>query len=264
MAGAFHASAEAYDRHVGRYGGELASALIAAAGICVGMRALDVGSGTGALTRRLARLLGAEKVAAVDPAESFVETCRARVGSADVRMGVAEELPFDDGEFDAVLAQLVLNHMSDPVRGVQEMRRVARPGGVVVACVWDFAEGMQMLRAFWEAALLLDPIGAVESGAGNTPPFCHPGELRELWVKSGLTRVEVGELVVGAEYADFEDYWWPFAAGAGGSGKYCASLDRQRQTALREEVDRRLGFPAGAFRLTARAWYAYGRSAGRA
>jgi hypothetical protein len=71
--------AEAYDRHVGRYGTQLASGLIEAAGVKSGWRALDVGCGPGPLTRALADLLGQQNVAAVDPSEPFVEACRERV-----------------------------------------------------------------------------------------------------------------------------------------------------------------------------------------
>jgi hypothetical protein len=117
-----------------------------------------------------------------------------------------------------------------------------------------------MLRTFWDAAVSLDPIGAAEFGAGTKTPYSEPDDLRELWQRSGLTKVEVGELVVGAEYADVEDFWAPFAAGAGGSGRYCRSLDERGQTALREEVTRRLDLPKGPFRLTARAWYVCGLS----
>jgi 2-polyprenyl-3-methyl-5-hydroxy-6-metoxy-1,4-benzoquinol methylase len=202
-----YGSPEAYDRHVGRYGAGLAAALLAVVGIRLGMRALDVGCGTGALTTALARVLGPARVSAVDASRAFVETCRARAPGTDVRIGVAEELPFDDGEYDAVLAQLVLNHMNDPARGTREMRRVASSGGVVAACVWDFADGMRMLRTFWDAAASLDPVRASEFGAGKEMPFRHPDELRELWQTSGLTNVEVGELTVAVDYSDFEDFW---------------------------------------------------------
>jgi ubiquinone/menaquinone biosynthesis C-methylase UbiE len=78
--------AEAYDRHVGRYGAELAAELIRVAGLRRGQRAIDVGCGPGALTRALADTLGAGHVAAVDPSEAFVAACRARVPGADVRV----------------------------------------------------------------------------------------------------------------------------------------------------------------------------------
>jgi SAM-dependent methyltransferase len=253
-----HASAEAYERHVGRYGPELAAAMIQLARIERGQRALDVGCGPGALATALVELLGADAVAAVDPSEPFVEICRSRAPGADVRVGRAEELPFGDDAFDAVLAQLVVQRLSDAPQGVREMGRVARPGGVVAACVWDFASGMTMLRTFWDAAVAIDPAGARRFGAGSPMPYCTPGELRELWRGAGLADVQVGELLVGADYAGFDDFWSSFSGGVGGSSAYCASLDERCRSALREDIWRRLGAPEGAFRLTARAWYARG------
>ena len=232
----FEASAEVYDRHVGRYGPRLAAALIEAAGVASGSRALDVGCGPGVLTRVLAELLGPTRVAAVDPSEPFVEACRERVPGADVRLAAAEELPYADGEFDSVLAQLVVNFMADPEAGVAEMRRVARPGAAVAACVWDYPGEMTMLRAFWDAALELDPTAPDE---GRTMRFCRPGELAGLWQRCGLADVEDGALVVEAAYEDFDDYWAPFPAGVAPSGAYCASLDPARREALREACFRR-------------------------
>ena len=255
-------SAEAYERHVGRYAPELAAGMIELAGVEAGHRALDVGCGPGALTTALGEVIGPESVAAVDPSEAFVEVCRARAPDADVRVARAEELPFADDEFDAVLAQLVVQRLDDAPRGVAEMRRVARPGGVVAACVWDFAGEMTMLRTFWDAAVALDPDGARHFGAGTPMPYCRPDELRALWADAGLVQVEVGELHAGVDYADFEDFWSSFLGGVGGSGAYCESLAEAGRNALRDEVRRRLGSPHGPFRLTARAWYARGMAAG--
>lgn len=257
-----HPSGDPYDRHVGRYSPELAKALIAVAGVEWGQRALDVGCGTGALAEALAALLGADSVAAVDPSQASVETCARRVPGVDVRVARAEELLFADGDLDAALAQLVVPWMGDPPQGVAEMRRVVRPGGVVAACTWDFASGMTMLRTFWDAAVAVDRRGATQAGALNRTRLCDPDELRDLWARVGLVEIDAGELVVGADYADFDDFWSPFPAGVGGSGTYCASLDEAGQDALREEVRRRLGSPTRPFRLTARAWYVRGRRPG--
>ncbi|MGH2946420.1 MAG: class I SAM-dependent methyltransferase [Solirubrobacteraceae bacterium] len=127
-AATFRTPAEAYDRHIGRYGGELARALIDAAGVRPGQRALDVGCGPGALASELVSLLGAERVAAVDPSAPFVEACRQRLSGVQVELASAETLPFEDGAFDHALAQLVVNFMTDPLAGVREMQRVTRPG----------------------------------------------------------------------------------------------------------------------------------------
>lgn len=148
--------AEAYDRHVGRYGAQLAAGLIDIAAVRRGQRVLDVGCGPGPLTAALAEVVGSDHVAAVDPSVPFVAACRARVPGADVRVGVGERLPWDDGGFDAALAQLVVQLRDNPAAGVDEMRRVTRPGGVVAACVWD-SGAMPALRAFWDAALAVAP-----------------------------------------------------------------------------------------------------------
>ena len=125
------------------------------------------------------------------------------------------------------------------------------------AAVWDYAGGMTMLRAFWDAALeKLDPDAPDE---GRTMRFCREGELGELFERSGLAEVAAGELVAEAEYESFDDYWAPFPTGLAPSGAYCASLGPAEQEALRDACFRRLDSPGGPFTLTARAWYAVGR-----
>jgi SAM-dependent methyltransferase len=251
--------AEAYDRHVGRFGAQLASGLAEVAGVRPGQRALDVGCGPGPLTRVLADRLGAENVAAVDPSEPFVAACRARVPGADVRVAMAEELPFAENEFDVVLAQLVVQLMDDRDRGVREMVRVARPGGVVAACVWD-SRAMPLLQAFWDAALAVAPTQGGELDEGKRVGYPTRAGLGELWEACGLCGVSTGELSVVTTYESFDDLFAPFEAGSGHSGACFASLDERKQQSLRAEAHRLLGRPDGPLTLTARAWWAYGRA----
>jgi SAM-dependent methyltransferase len=143
---AFLHGAGAYERHIGRYGVELAQESIKFADVRSGQRVLDVGCGPGALTRQLAVLLGAEHVAAIDPSPSFVQACRDRLPGVHAQVAAAEALPFADGVFDRVLAQLVMNFMTDAVAGVGEMCRVTRSGGMVASAVWDYAGQMTLLR----------------------------------------------------------------------------------------------------------------------
>jgi SAM-dependent methyltransferase len=253
----FQGPSAVYDRFVGRYSRALAQQMIRAAGVAEGMRALDVGCGPGPLTRELAEVVGAESVAAVDPSEPFVEACRARVPGADVQVATAESLPFEDDAFDAVLSQLVVNFLQDAPQGVAEMRRVAKPAGVIAACVWDYAGEMTLLRAYWDSARSLDPDASDE---GVTMRFAQPDELGELWRGAGLSDVVVTPLVVEAAYDDFDDLWSPFPTGVGPAGAYAASLDAQAQERLRVEYRLRLGDPTGPFTLSARAWCAVGRN----
>lgn len=256
------APAEAYDRHVGRYGPELAAAFVEFAGLSPEMRALDVGCGPGALTRALARVVGPGRVAAADPSETYVEACRVRVPGADVRVGPAEALPFENGPFDAVLAQLVIQALDDPPRAAREMARVLAPGGVMATCVWDFRNGMPLLGSYWAAAMAVDPEGARRARGDMTNPWCTPEGLGRFLREAGVEEIESGELSASAGYDDVDDAWWSFAAGVSPSGAYCRSLDERRRAALREEFDRRLGSPRGPLRLTARAWSVRGRAPG--
>jgi ubiquinone/menaquinone biosynthesis C-methylase UbiE len=252
------AAVDAYDRHVGRYGPELAREMVRASAVRAGQRALDVGCGTGALTIALAEVLGGGSVAGIDPSERFVATCHARVPGADVRVGTGEELPWGDAEFDVVLAQLVVDGMNDARRGAAEMRRVARPGGVLSACIWDFEGGMTLLRAVWDAAVEVDAELARSFGEDRRNPFSRPHELEELWRTTGLERVELGQLEAGAGYTDFDDLWYPFANGVGNLGRFHEALDEPRRERFKRGAAERLGSPSGRFRLTATAWYVRG------
>jgi SAM-dependent methyltransferase len=248
-----------YDRHVGRYGPALAAEMIAAAGIEPPQRALDVGCGVGALTIELARVLGERGVAAVDPSESAVETCRARVTDADVAVAAVERLPFGDAAFDAAVAQLVINLVDDPAAGAREMARVVRPGGAVAACVWH-AGAMPLLQSFWRAAADIAPqeVGVVDER--KQVGVHDPDWLRELWQGAGLEDVSVGELRAGAGYEDFDDLWLSFEKGVGRSGAIYLSLGPERREALRARAHELLGRPRGRFRLDAHAWYVRGSS----
>ena len=251
----FEAPAETYDRHVGRYTPALARAHLRLLDLARRSDVLEVGCGPGALTEVLVEAVGASHVCAVDPSEPFVEECRRRVPEADVRVGGAEDLPDFGREFAAATSQLVLNFMSDGDAGVASMTGAVGDGGMVASVVWDYRSGMRMLRAFWDGALELDR-GAPDEA--RTSAHCTPAGLRALWLRAGLDRVETGELVVQARYADFEDFWEPFTTGVAPSGAYCAGLDPEQRDALRELVFRHLGSPGGPFALDARAWYVRG------
>lgn len=249
----FGAPADHYDRFMGRYAPTLSPALADAAGVAAGMRVVDVGCGPGGLTSELVRRLGAESVAAADPAPQFAQACRERHPGADVRDAPAEALPWEDDSFDAALSQLVIGFMSDPDQGVREMARVTRPGGVVAACMWDTtAGGMTMLRTFWTAVRQIEPDVQGERTMAGTAE----GDIAERLAAAGLQEVAGGALIASAGYDDFDDFWIPFTFAVGPAGSYLASLSDERREAVREAC--REALPEGPFSLEARAWYARG------
>lgn len=240
---------------MGRYSVPLASGFADFAAVAPGQRVLDVGCGPGALTAELVARLGASAVSAVDPSEPFVAAARERHPDVDVRRAAAEELPFEDGSFDAALAQLVVHFMADPVGGLREMARVTCEDGVVAACVWDHAGGQGPLCAFWEAARELDPGVHDESQL----PGSREGHLTELFEAAGLRDVEETLLSVEVEHPTFDDWWEPFTFGVGPAGAFVAGLDVERRAALRERLREKL--PAAPFVPPAGAWAARGRVA---
>jgi SAM-dependent methyltransferase len=252
----FQASADKYDQFMGRYTRSLAPLFVEAAGVQSGMRVLDVGCGPGGLTRVLAERVGEESVAAIDPAPQFVAACRERHPGADVRQGVAEELPWPDDGFDAALCSLVVAFMRDARQGVREMARVTRPGGTVAACMWDIAGGgMTMLRTFWTAVREADP----DAGGERLRPGVTEGDLGDLLRGADLRDVTEDELEASADYAGFDDFWEPFTFAVGPAGQYLASLPPDKQARVRDLC--REALPDGAFSLTARAWFARGTRA---
>ena len=252
----FAVAGATYDAFMGRYSIPLAEQFADAAGVVAGQTAVDVGCGPGALTGVLVSRLGALSVRACDPSPPFCSECASRHPGVDVQQARAEALPFEDGSADHALAQLVLHFVTDPEAAAREMARVVRPGGRVAACVWDFDEGMQMLRAFWDAALSLDPDAPDEA---RVMRFGRAGELAELFAAAGLEQVEESTLRVASTYASFDELWDGYLAGVGPAGSYCLSRAEGERERLREALFARLGSPAGPLTLGAVARCAVGR-----
>ena len=243
----FEVSADAYQRFMGRYADLLAAELLRELRPHRPERALDVGAGTGALTAPLVAELGAESVAAIDPSASFIAALRDRLPGVDAREGTADALPFDDATFDLVIAQLVVHFMPDPVAGIAEMARVAKPGGTVAASVWDFAGGRAPLSLFWRAARELDP--AVRDEADE--PGARAGQVEQYFREARLSSVRGGELTVRLPYADPDDWWQPYTLGVGPAGAYVAGLDDGRREELRRRCVAELGDGPGIVEATA-------------
>ena len=252
----FAVGADAYGAFMGRFSEPLALRFADVAGVTgpPAGPALDVGCGTGALTRVLVDRLGADRVCAVDPSPPFVAAMRERFPDVDVRAGRAEALPFDDGAFDAVLAQLVVHFMTDPVGGLAEMVRAARPGGVVAACVWDHGGGTGPLaRSGPPSARATRTRRRVRAARrpGGSPRRAPHGGRRDRSDRRGDRRRGSARLLrrlVGAVHARRR----------AGRRAYVAGARRRRPGDLRERCRARV--PQGPSSTTARAWVGRGHA----
>jgi SAM-dependent methyltransferase len=249
-------SGDAYEPYVGRWSRLVAREFQGWLAMPTGCRWLDVGCGTGALAETILSLAAPREVVGVDPSPAYVAFASERLNDPRVRfeVGDAQALREALASFDAVVSGLVLNFVPEPDKALSEMVRVTRPGGTVAAYVWDYADGMQMMRHFWDAAGALDP-RAQELDEGRRFPLCKPEPLTDLFRTSGLEKVEVRSVDVPTVFRDFDDYWSPFLGGQAPAPGYAMSLSEERRAALREQI--RASLPTnsqGEHHLTARAW----------
>lgn len=253
---------DAYERYVGRWSRLVARQFVAWLAVPTGGRWLDGGCGTGALSRTILDSAQPTTVLGIDPSERYVASARERTADSRARfeVGDARALPVDDGTFDAVVSGLVLNFVpaGDQMAAVTGMRRAVREGGTVAAYIWDYADGMRMMRHFWDAAGDLDP-AARELDEGHRFSLCQPDPLAALFRGAGLDDVVVRAIDIPTVFRDFDDYWTPFLGGQGSAPGYAMSLNENRRAALRERIRSRLPFARdGSIPLTARAWTARG------
>jgi SAM-dependent methyltransferase len=257
-AGRFDAwdSATAYEAYMGRWSAKVAREFLAWLAAPALGTWVDVGSGTGVLARAIAEQCKPHEVVGIEPSSAFRALAAARLPGNSARFvaGEAERLPLDDEVADAVVSGLVLNFVHDSGAALREMRRVLRPGGLAAAYVWDYAEGMQFVRAFWDAAVALDP-AAADLDQGSRFDLCRPGALRELFQAAGLERVEERAIEIATSFADFDDFWRPFLGGTGSAPGYVADLSEARRRRLAAELRSRLaGREDGPIEMRARAW----------
>lgn len=249
-------AADAYERFMGRWSRQLAPLLVRFAGVRDGDAVLDVGSGTGALATAVAAVAPSSRIIGVDPAESYVAFARTRHAGDRIRFEVGDgrQLWFADGRFDRTLSLLVLNFVPDPAKALDEMIRVTRRGGMVAGAVWDYGQGMEMLRVFWDEAVAINP--AADARDERRMPLSRMGELGALWSEHGLGDVLEEALTIRMPFASFEDYWWPFLDKQGPAGDYVATLAAGERDRLRARLRTRLlgDRPDGPIVLSARAW----------
>ena len=244
-----------YERYVGRWSRKVAPAFLEWLRMPPGLRWLDVGCGTGALSAAVADRCAPGALAGVEPSEGFLGSAREHLGAhANLLQGSATAIPLPDACVDVVVSGLVLNFVPDKEAALAEMRRVAVGGGTVAAYVWDYAGRMELMRHFWDAATALDPSRA-SLDEGVRFPECKPEALEALFLHAGLLEVAVQPIDVATRFGSFDDYWQPFLGGQGPAPAYAMSLDEAARERLRDRVRARLPIqPDGSIDLVARAW----------
>lgn len=244
-----------YEQYIGRWSRGVAPAFLAWLEVGPGLHWLDVGCGTGALCAAIADRCSPARLVGVDPSEGFLRLAAQHLaGRAEFHLGSAAAVPLPQGAVDIVVSGLVLNFVPDLPAALKEMGRVTKPGGRIAAYVWDYADKMEVIRHFWDAAVALDP-AARDLHEGLRFPICRPAALRSAFEQAGLTNIACTALDATAHFVGFEDYWQPFLGGQGPAPAYAMSLPEDRRDRLKEAVRQRLPVAAdGRITLLTRAW----------
>jgi trans-aconitate methyltransferase len=248
-------SGHAYEQYVGRWSRQVAPEFLRRLGLPQGLVWADIGCGTGALTDAILSTCEPSSVYGIDASEGFVSQARRRITDprAHFEAGDAMRLPWDEDVCDVAVSGLVLNFVRDHDAMVREMARVTRPGGTVAAYMWDYAEGMQMMRLFWDAAKAVSPEDAALDQAERFP-ICQPEPLRTLFTNAALKSVMVCAIDFPTVFQNFDDYWQPFLGKTGAAPTYLASVDDDVRERIRLQLKARLAVLDGPVALSARAW----------
>lgn len=258
------ASGDNYERYMGRWSRQIAPRFLAWLEAPPARDWLDVGCGTGALSAAIASAAAPNSLLSIDPSPAFLDKARADIPDPRVTFaeGGAEAIPAPDASRDIVVSGLVLNFVPDRDRAFAEMKRVARPGGIVAYYVWDYpGGGVEFMRAFWQAAIALDA-AAADLTEDKRFPFCTQSDLAEFATRAGLAAVDSTAIEAPTVFRDFDDVWQPFTLGTGPAPGYCASLAPHAREALKERLRASLPTqPDGTIHLKTRAWAVRGRVA---
>ncbi|WP_077035897.1 class I SAM-dependent methyltransferase [Pelomonas sp. KK5] len=242
-----------YEEMMGRWSALVGERFLDWIGVPDGSRWLDVGCGNGAFTQLVVERCHPLRVQAFDPAPAQIAYARTRLpaasaGLVDWAEGDAMQLPVADGAADAAVMALVLFFVPQPARGVVEMVRALRPGGIAAAYHWDVLNG----------GFPFAPIGAEALKMGvprRLPPSVEASTIEastRLWTEAGLRDVRTTQFTVERTFSSFDAYWESTAQSNTTRPMY-ETLTAEQLAQLKINVRRRVGAADGPVTLSARA-----------
>ena len=195
----------AYERMMGAWSQLVGQVFLDRLSPAMGQRWIDVGCGNGTFTEQLIQRCAAAEAQGIDPSEAQLAFARTRPGAAGAvfLQGDAMALPFEDDRFDVAVMALVIHFVPDPAKGIRELTRVVRPGGLVAAYVWDGLGGRDPI----------EPILTEMRALGITPalpPSVHASRmeaLHGLWTDAGLEGIETRAITVQRSFNSFDNFW---------------------------------------------------------
>lgn len=249
-----------YEEYIGRWSKLVAREFLRWINMKPGLRWVDVGCGTGALSEAILEIASPAELVGVDSSEKYLSYSQEHMRGPHVRfeLGNATALPFPDASFDVAVSGLALNFVSDKSKMMAELSRVVRPRGTIALYLWDYADRMELIRYFWNSVVALHPEAAAFD-EGQRFPICRPEPLLQLLLGSGLHRIKMQAIDIQTVFESFTEYWTPFLGSQGPAPDYLTSLTSDAREALRLHILESLPIEDdGSIHLIARAWAARG------
>jgi len=231
----------AYDRYLGRWSRLFVPALLAAGEVAIGYRVLDIATGPGEAAAFAVDQVGRTGlVVGSDIAPPMLDVSTARFAGQRF-LPVASDghaLPFADGVFDSVICQLGLMFFADPGRGLQEFRRVLRPGRRAAVCVISSPRRAPQWGILAET--LSQHLPDERDVLHLSFALADAARLESLFSTAGFREVSVQRETRVADFDSFFDYWAALEAGAGSLPQAYHALPEPIRQAVRDEVRVRL------------------------
>jgi SAM-dependent methyltransferase len=230
--------AEAYHRFFAPICTGVAPSVLDAVGAGGGTRLLDACCGPGYLAG-CALGLGC-RASGVDISEAMVALAGRLYPHGTFRVGDVEKLPYEDGEFDVVVCNIGIHHVTDPARALAEFRRVLAPDGRIALTVWDDARSQ--VGIVKEAIMAAGPVSPPELPLPlKRPDYATEDEVRGLLEPAGLRMDGLTALEIVQRYESPEALWEGWLPTAIRTGPLFAAQPAQVRQAARDAFAEMVG-----------------------
>lgn len=245
---------DSYEYFMGRWSSLMAIKFLNWINIPYNKDWLDIGCGTGALSEAIETYNNPSNLSGIDASSGYIEKAKQRISMhQNFKVANVESLPYKDQSFDAVVSGLALNFFPNTQKALLELKRVAKLESVIAAYVWDYAERMEFLRYFWDAAVKIDT-SAKNLDEGIRFSICNADNLSKAFKEAGFMEVETSFLDIETKFKDFDDYWNPFLSGQGPAPGFLKSLSKESQEKLKNNICNNLNIePDKSIKLIGRA-----------
>ena len=232
-----------YDDFMGRWSRQVAIQFLDWIAVERGLGWLDVGCGAGMLAQTVIKNCEPSSVTGADPLEKSIAAAKQHPDNKDIQLeiGDAQDLPFEDSKFDAVVSGLMIKFVPDKVKAIEEMKRVARAGSVIALYDWDMDSNMNTTRHFWGAVADIIPDRADDHSTVRTP-MTEIDSIAKLFEAAGAKGVQKNTIAFTTQFHDLDDYWNPITRNSQNVGRFYKTMTDEQRKAVHERLKQTLPF----------------------